>query len=126
MQTAANNKRTFPHTPSVDRSYQPSSSSGGGSSSTTTVQDCRNLEAMKRVYAEQIRDQYAHCIGEQMPPAVFRRILLDLIDGTPTQYYTYALDETSLAPRPSTRYMLAIIARLKRERADPESLTALW
>lgn len=129
------NVRPFPHTPrerSNEHSSSSSGSSGSSSTSTTTVQLCQILEenrakeALQRVAAEAIREQYANCVGEQMPPSLFRRVLLDLIDGTPKQYYTYALDETCLAPKPSPRYMLAIVARLKRERADPASLSPLF
>lgn len=126
------NVREFPHTPEIEETYQRTTSSGGSSSSTTTEQLCQikekalAIEAMKRVFAEEIREQYAHCVGEKMPPALFRRILLDLIDGTPPQYYRYALDETCLAPRPSPRYMLAIVQRLKRERKDPADLCELF
>ena len=125
----------FPHTPRVTELHSSSSSGSSGSesvSSTTTVEIRQemekrlNIEALKRVDAEAIREQYAFCIGDQMPAAVFRRVLLDLIDGTPIAYYRYALDETTLAPRPSPRYMLAIVARLKREKADPETVWSIF
>jgi len=133
------NVRDFPHSPMRENLEDSSSSSSGGSSSTTTdsvvsssstttvqlrqiMEENRKKEALQRVAAEGIREHYKTCIGNQMPPSLFRRILLDLIDGTPSQYYSYALDETCLAPNPSPRYMLAIVNRLKREKADPETV----
>jgi hypothetical protein len=72
--------------------------------------------------AELLRLQYADVIGAPMPPATLRRLLLDLIEGTPWQYYEYALEQTELAPRPSWRYAMAIVSRVKAEAVPVEAL----
>ncbi len=103
--------RKFPHTPSKNTNTTTSSSTT--STSTTTVQFCHDLEEeMLRNRCEQLRMLYAACIGHDMSMATMKRVLLSLIDGTPWQYYEYALEETALAPAPSWRYTMAIVNRL--------------
>lgn len=57
---------------------------------------------------------------------VVQKIKEDLTDRKiPHQYYTYALEQTAFAPRPSFQYCQAIIRRLCRERVDPRDLDSL-
>lgn len=84
------------------------------------MQNCHNMAV--RIACEDLRERYTECIGTPMPQIIHKRLLLDLLDGTPYEYYSYALDEASIAPKPSWRYVLAIVARLHREQVPPESL----
>lgn len=61
-------------------------------------------------------------IGRPMPPSIHRKLLLDLIEGAPYEYFRYAIEEAAIAPQPSWRYVMAIIRRLERERVPPSSL----
>lgn len=112
------NARKFPQTPSKKEDKHPGTTTGQYSvlstTSTTTVHNCQELtdEAMIRNRVELIREQYLHCIGREMPMSFMRQVLLDLIAGTPWQYYEYALEETAFAPNPSWRYTMAIVRRL--------------
>ena len=127
MSTPAMYRRTdvlqFPNKEQNNKPALPRTSSSSSSSSTTTDEDYQNMAA--RVACEGLREQYAACIGIPMSQAIHRRLLLDLIEGTPYQYYRYALDEASIAPKPSWRYVLAIVARLHREGVPPESLITI-
>lgn len=107
--------RKFPHTPSKkDINTSTSSSTSSTSTSSTTVQFCQYLEEeeMLRNRCELLRKQYSDCIGEAMTKPVMRQLLLSLIDGTPWEYYEYAIEEAALAPVPSWRYIQAIVRRL--------------
>ena len=57
-----------------------------------------------------------------VPDAMITEMLEDLAGNMPLQYYTYALDETAFAPRPSYGYMRAILRRLRSERPAPDQL----
>ena len=92
------------------------------SSSTTTVEFCQEKEMIVRNRAEQLRTKYSEVMGREMPPAVLRQLLLALLDGTPWQYYDYALDETVYAPAPSWRYVAAIVSRLTAQAVPVERI----
>lgn len=98
------------------------STSSTSTTTTTSKQLCQRMESAARVACEDLREKYAECIGRPMPPSIHRRLLLDLLDGAPYAYYSYALDEAAMAPQPSWRYVLAIVGRLTREQVQPESL----
>lgn len=97
------------------------SSSSCTTTTSTTLKDYQNLSI--RMNVEALRALYADCIGSPMPMAIHRRVLLALQDGEPYEYYRYALEEAAAAPRPSWRYVQAIIARLHREQVPPEDLS---
>lgn len=103
----------------------PTSSSSSSSSTSTTSKQLCQKDAAVRIACEGLREKYAECIGRPMPAAIHRRLLLDLIDGAPYAYYSYALDEASMAPAPSWRYVMAIVGRLTREQVPPEDLAPL-
>lgn len=88
----------------------------------TKAEDQERKELRARYECEAIREQYMSCIGRPMPLSIHRKLLLDLIDGAHYEYYRYALEEASLAPQPSWRYVMAIIRRLERERVPPADL----
>lgn len=117
------NVRDFPHTPKKreNKNYErDASSSSSSTSTTTTVKESQKL--LIRVNCEDLRQLYAECIGTPMPMAIHRRVLLALEEGTPYQYFQYALNEAAMAPRPSWRYVMAIVARLYRDGVSPEEL----
>lgn len=127
MSTPAMYRRTdvleFPNKEQNNQPAPPRTSSTSSSTSTSTSEDYQN--SLIRIACEDLREQYAACIGYPMSQAIHRRLLLDLIEGTPYQYYRYALDEAAIAPKPSWRYVLAIVARLHREGVPPESLITI-
>lgn len=67
---------------------------------------------------EELKQMHEDAFGRPMPRSIAEGVLRDLRSGTPAAFYRYAIEETLLAPRPSWRYTLAIIARLKRTKAD--------
>lgn len=102
------------------------SSSTGSTGSTSSVQHYQKKEdALIRVSCEALREMYQECIGRPMTQSIHRHLLQDLVDGTPYEYYRYALDEAAMAPQPSWRYVMAIVGRLARERVPPESLSQI-
>lgn len=112
MTTNKNNKRTTTTTTST------------GGTTTTTVENCHELpnEQLLRNRAELLREKYLECIGVPMSMAILRQLLLSLINGTPWEYYEYALGEAALAPSPSWRYVMAIINRLITQGVSVEQL----
>ena len=75
---------------------------------------------MVRASCEKLRLLYEESIGRQMTGAILRQLLLSLIEGTPAEYYQYALEETACAPLPSWRYTMAIVKRLQAQRVPPD------
>lgn len=104
--------------------YHGRSTTTTASSSSTSSQLCQ-IEAAARISCEALREKYAECIGRPMPPSIHRQLLLDLLDGGQYEYYRYALEEAAMAPMPSWRYVLAIVARLRREQVPPGDLMPL-
>ena len=80
--------------------------------------------ALIRITFEEILRDHSDILARPMPQFTQRQLLADLEAGTPGIYYRYALQETASAPMPSWRYVLAIVARLKRQQIPPEDL--LW
>lgn len=96
------------------------------SSSSTRVRAYAREEKTDRQIAELCLEPllplYHDVIGRPMPRFTQEKLLLDLEEGTPGTYYRYALEEAANAPMPSWRYVLAIVARLKRQQVDPFDL----
>lgn len=99
--------------------------------STTTTSSCCSSQSpssgdkFSSLYIENIIDTYKQAIGTPNQ-LVISRIKQDILEHRiPHQYYTYALEQTAFAPRPSFAYCQAIIRRLCRERVDPRELSAL-
>ena len=86
------------------------------SSSTTTERTLPLSDKSTRqmLAMEELKMLYFDTIGREIPRAIAEPLLRDIREGTPAQYYRYAMEQTLLAPRPSWRYTLAIVARLKR------------
>lgn len=94
-------------------------------SSSSTRAHARAREALIEMGLESIRQDYQDILGRPLPRFTERQLLADLRENeTPVIYYRYALQETASAPMPSWRYVLAIVARLKRQQVPEEDL--LW
>lgn len=125
------NVREFPHTPSeVEKNqyqyqqekYNPAVEAV--SSSTTTMQKVPGFDkyARQNIAVEGLKKQFQDTFGREMPRAISEPLLRDIRSGTPAYYYRYAMEQTLMAPRPSWRYTLAIVARLKRTMATEEDM----
>ena len=96
------------------------------SSSSTRVRAREGIadQTLLQMSLETIRRDHQDILGRPMPRFTEQQLLNDLQTGTPAIYYRYALQETASAPLPSWRYVLAIVARLKRQQIPEEDL--LW
>lgn len=74
------------------------------------------------VQVEDLRSLYAQAIGAPMSPMIAKELRHELEAGTPYIYYHYALWQTAYAPRPSWRYTLAIVRRLKNQDVSERDL----
>ena len=74
------------------------------------------------VQVEDLRSLYAQAIGAPMSPMIAKELRHELEAGTPYIYYHYALWQTAYAPRPSWRYTLAIVRRLKCQEVPEKDL----
>ena len=110
--TTTNEKRTTTTTPT----------STAGSSTTRAHAHVR--EDMIQTSLANISTSHMDILGRPMPRFTERQLMADLQSGTPWIYYSYALQEAAAAPMPSWRYVLAIVARLKRQQIPEEDL--LW
>ena len=110
----------YRRTETEQQPQQPARSTPTRTTTSTSVKKSQEMEI--RLSVENLRQLYADCIGSPMPMAIHRRVLLELQDGAPFEYYRYALEEAAAAPRPSWRYVQAIVARLYREQVPPETL----
>lgn len=82
-------------------------------------------ETLLQMSLETIRTDYLDILGRPMPRYTERQLLQDLQENeTPAIYFRYALQEAASAPMPSWRYVLAIVARLKRQQVPEEDL--MW
>lgn len=103
---------------------------------TETITTASSSSTRARAHEELSKKAFAHMsfdtilrdhqdiLSRPMPQFTQRQLLADLEAGTPGIYYRYALQEAAFAPMPSWRYVLAIVARLKRQQIPPEDL--LW
>ena len=57
-----------------------------------------------------------------MPAPISAEVLRDLYAETPSAYYRYAMMEAVYAPRPSWRYVQAIVRRCKAQLIEPGEL----
>lgn len=101
-----------------------------GSSSSTRVRAYAREEhdlaarTLHEMAIDGLRQDHMDILGRPMPRFTEAQLLRDLELGTPSVYYRYALSEAASAPMPSWRYVLAIVARLKRQQIPEEDL--LW
>lgn len=115
----------------INEKYQAAGSSSRSSSSTTTVRKfpenasrerSETRELLRRLQMEHLKKLHMECIGRPMPAPIAAEVLRDLDADTPAEYYKYALTEACYAPRPSWRYVQAIIRRCKAQMIDPSEL----
>lgn len=71
---------------------------------------------------ERLKTEFLDTFAREMPRAIQQQVLRDLRDGIPSAYYSYALEQTLLAPRPSWRYTMAIVGRLIRTKAEERDM----
>lgn len=95
------------------------------SSSTTTRTHAHASEAQINVAVEGLRDLYQRSIGQPMSEICESSLRRDLAKGTPYVFYHYALIQAAYAPRPSWRYVLAIIRRLQLQGVTENQMTQL-
>lgn len=87
---------------------------------TPTSTGSPSLSLKEEVFFKELVTLYGECIGP-VTEYVLRLLRQEIIvNKVPRCYFNYAIRETALAPRPSLRYMLAIVQRLKRERVSPD------
>ena len=102
---------------STSTSTTTTSSRCSSQSPSSSAQTSLNIQAIVELYKQSIG------IPNRI---VIQKIKEDLTEWKiPHQYYTYALEQTAFAPRPSFQYCQAIIRRLCRERVDPRDLDSL-
>lgn len=131
MQYRNTDVRIFPHTPSESNKqkhqynqqeeYQPAEE---GNSSTTTMQKLPSIDryARQNMAVERLKSEFYDAFGREMPRAIAQQVLKDIRSGTPAAYYSYAIEQTIYAPRPSWRYTMAIVARLQRTMASEDDM----
>lgn len=116
---------------STSEKYNPAASSSRSSTSTTTVRKFpenpsrergETRELLRRLQMENLKKLHMECIGRPMPAPIAAEVLRDLDADTPAVYYKYALTEACYAPRPSWRYVQAIVRRCKAQMIDPSEL----
>lgn len=119
MTPAPNNKRT-PRQPITSSENNPAA----GSSSTTTVQvfPRNSNDVLKQYQLENLKQLHVECFGRPMPAPISAEVLRDLYAETPSAYYRYAMMEAVYAPRPSWRYVQAIVRRCKAQLIEPGEL----
>lgn len=133
MHNRDTNVRQFPPIPPVESEYQyqhQHKQSAGVpaaetvSSSTTTVQNVPQFDRFARqcLAMERLKKEFEDAFSRPMPRAIAETVLRDIRAGTPAAYYSYAIEQTIFAPRPSWRYTMAIIARLKRTMANEDDM----
>lgn len=106
----------------TDQNNKRTTTTTSTSSSSSTTTRARAREAEINVNVESIRTMYRDAIGSEMTPMCEKQLRRQLENGIPYIFFHYALEETSMAPRPSWRYTQAIITRLVQQGADEDSL----
>ena len=95
------------------------------SSSTRVHAHACARETLAQMALDSIRQDFHDIMGRPLPRFTERQLQQDLTENeTPAIYYRYALREAAAAPLPSWRYVLAIVARLKRQQVPEDDL--LW
>lgn len=94
------------------------------SSSTTTMRNVPVIDRFARqsLAVERLKMEFEDAFGRAMPRAIAQQVLRDIRAGTPAAYYSYAIEQTMFAPRPSWRYTMAIVARLQRTMASEDDM----
>lgn len=94
------------------------------SSNTTTVQTLPIPDKFARqsMAMERLKVEFYDAFGRDMPRAIAQQVLRDIRAGVPAAYYSYAIEQTIYAPRPSWRYTMAIVARLQRTMASEDDM----
>lgn len=92
------------------------------SSSSSTIACARAREAELNVQVEDLKEIYRRSIGQAMSEICAQSLRHRLEGGTPFIYYVYALNEAAFAPRPSWRYVEAIVRRLTSQAAKEEDI----
>ena len=122
--------------PNMDRRTDVPTTTIPSRRSTTTTTETSSSSTRVRAHAcareiivqqalETIRQDFQDIMGRPLPRFTERQLQQDLSENeTPSIYYRYALQEAAAAPLPSWRYVLAIVARLKRQQVPEEDL--LW
>ena len=90
----------FPQTPDIPENTNRTQQSDSNSVTTTT-----------RARANKVASYYRECLGNPCPPRAQREIIYWIRDGIDPDMICEALDEASMAPRPSWLYARAIITR---------------
>lgn len=76
---------------------------------------------------ETIKLRYHNCLGATMPKHLSDQVLGWLKGNTiPAEYFLYGLQEAAYAPRPSWRYVMAVVRRLASEKYPVEMLPVSW
>lgn len=130
MQYTDTNVRDFPRNPEkvknehYNDNEQQTAAAEPVSSSTTTVRKPPYFDKLARqsMAMERLKKEFFDTFDRPMPRAIAEQVLRDLRTGTPSAYYSYAMEQTILAPRPSWRYTMAIVARLQRTMADVDDM----
>ena len=94
----------FPRTPFPKEHGEYIDNSVSDSVSTTT-----------RARANMVATYYTECLGTHCPPVARREIMCWLREGVDPDMICAALDEASMAPRPSWLYASAIVKRCIEE-----------
>lgn len=123
MSNPENIKRTL-QTTTDHENYHAAAGSSTTGSSTTTVQvfPGNGSEVVKQYALEQLKQLHIEYFGRPMPSPISAEVLRDLYAGTPSAYYRYAMMEAVYAPRPSWRYVAAIVKRCKTQLIEPGDL----
>lgn len=123
MVTKGTTRRTYhlykgelPHTTTTDGSSRSTTSTTNGRKHDENLMD---LESIKRMYHD--------CLSLTMPGHIENQVAYWLeTNFVPPEYVMYALQEASMAPRPSWKYALAIIRRLGNEKYPVGLLPVTW
>lgn len=105
---------------------QHTTTANGSSRSTTSTTSRRDRkEALMDL--ESIKRAYHDCLSLTMPEHIENQVKYWLEENVfPPEYIIYALQEASMAPRPSWKYAMAIIRRLSNEHYPVGLLPVTW
>ena len=127
MKNSSTNVRPYPYM-SVQNNHNNQRSgeapAAASSSTTTTVPTLPIPDKFARqsMAMERLKVEFYDAFGRDMPRAIAQQVLRDIRAGIPAAYYSYAIEQTIYAPRPSWRYTMAIVARLQRTMATEDDM----
>ena len=99
--------------------YQRNTTTSSSTSTTSTTSTTRKSTVIYDQLME-VKEAYLDAMGRSMPQSIAGYVQSELLMGSlDFQDLMYALAETAMAPRPSWRYTMAIVNRLKREAPLP-------